>query len=141
MQTENVISKDVEQVEIPENVISTIIDKLTSRMDELIDNVSPEDDPTADYGEEWTTGNYDGEDWVELDEPFDEYEVSFKYSLSWRYREWTECWTDPVCYPSFDEMDSETGEVYGLIIFTPDGDEVKHSICKRITEKVNNEIK
>lgn len=141
IQAEQDIMKDVERAEIPDDVIKAITDTLVDVMAKRIENISPDDDPSADYGERWTTGRCDNDDWLELDKPFDEYEVSFKYSLSWRYREWTEYWTDPVCYPSFNEMDSETGKVYDIEICTPDGDEVKHSICKGIAKKVNDKIK
>lgn len=132
---------DVERVEIPDDVIKAITDELISVMEKRIENISPEDDPSADYGERWTTGSCDDDDWLELDEPLDEYEVSFKYSLSWCYRAWTEYWPDPVCSPSFSEMCGETGEVYDIEIYTPDGDEVKHSICKEIAKNVNEKIK
>lgn len=138
---EHDILKDVERVEIPDDVIKAITDELISVMAKRIENISPDDDPSADYGERWTNGSCDDDVWLELDEPFDEYGVSFKYSLSWRYRAWTEYWTDPVCYPSFAEMDSEAGEVYDIEISTPDGDEVKHSICNEIAKNVNEKIK
>ncbi len=138
--TEADILKDTERTEIPDDVIKAITDKLIDVMEKKIENISPDDDPSADYGESWTTGSYDDDDWFALDKPFDEYEVSFKYSLSWRYRSWTEYWTDPVCYPSFDEMDSEAGEVYDIEIYNPDGDEVKHSICNKIAKTVNEKI-
>lgn len=138
--TEADILKDTGRAEIPDDIIKAITDKLIDVMEKKIENISPDDDPSADYGESWTTGSFNDDDWLELDKPCDDYEVSFKYSLSWRYRSWTEYWTDPVCYPSFDEMDSESGEVYDIKIYTPDGDEVKHSICKEIAKKVNDKI-
>ena len=134
-------AQDIMKVEIPDDVIKAITEKLIEVMEDRIENISPEDDPSADYGESWTTGSCDGDDWLELGEPFDEYEVSYKYSLSWSYRAWTEYWTDPVCYPSFDEMADESGEVYEIEIYTPDGEEVKHSICNQIAKNINNKIK
>lgn len=132
--------KSIEMVEISENLIKVIVDKITSAMNEKIMNISPDDDPSADYDEWWTDGSCDGDDSIELDKPFDEYEVYFNYTLSWRYRTWTEYWTDPVCYPSFDEMDNEAGEIRDIDIITPDGDEVKREICERIAKNVNEKI-
>ena len=132
--------QDIMKVEIPDDVIKAITEKMIEVMEERIENISPDDDPSADYGESCATGSYAGDDGLELGEPFDEYEVSYKYSLSWSYREWTEYWTDPMCYPSFDDIDSEAGEVYDIEIRTPDGDEVKHSICNQIAKNVNEKI-
>lgn len=135
------ILQDVERAEIPDDVIKAITDELIKVMEKRIENISPDDDPSAEYGESWTKGSCDDDDWLELDEPLDEYEVSYKYSLSWRYRAWTEYWTDPVCYPSFDDMDSKAGEVYDIEIRTPDGEDVKHIICNKIAKIVNEKIK
>ncbi len=135
------ILKGIDMVEIPESLIEVIADKITSTMNDKIRNISPDDDPSATYDEWWTNGSCDGEDIIELDKPFDEYEVCFNYSLTWRYRTWTECWNDPVCYPSFDELDGETGKVYDIDIITPDGDAVKQIICNAIAKKVNDKIK
>lgn len=135
------ILQDVERAEIPDDVIKVITDELISVMDKRIEEISPDDDPSADYGASWTKGSCDDDDWLELEGPLEEYEVKFKYSLSWRYRAWTEYWTDPVCYPSFEEMDSKAGEVYDIEIRTPKGDDVKHSICNKIAKNVNEKIK
>lgn len=134
------IQQDVDRVEISDTLIDLIVDKMVDEMNKRIANIQPSDDPSAEYGEYWTSGSYDSDDYLELDKPFDEYEVYFNYTLSWRYRTWTEYWTDPVCYPSFDEMDNEAGEIRDIDIITPDGDEVKREICERIAKNVNEKI-
>lgn len=127
-------------VEISDKVIDLIVDALVKDMTQKIADISPDDDSSAEYGEYWTHGSYESDDYLELDKPYSDYEISYKYELSWRYRVWTEYWTDPVCYPTFDEMDGEKGEVYGIEITTPDGDEVKEEICDTIAKKVNKRI-
>lgn len=134
------ILKEIERTEIPDHVINAITKKLISVMNKRIENISPNDDQSADYGKSWTNGSCDGEDWLELDGQLDEYDISYHYELSWRYRTWTEYWTDPACAPSFDEMADERGKVYGISIYTPDGDEVNDSICERIAKTVNEKI-
>ena len=124
------IQQDVDRVEISDTLIDLIVDKMVDEMNKRIANIQPSDDPSAEYGEYWTRGSYDSDDYLELDEPNDEYCISYKFELSWEYREWTEYWTDPVCYPSFD-----------IEIDTPDGDAVKQSICDAIAKKVNEKIK
>lgn len=116
------IQQDVDRVEISDTLIDLIVDKMVDEMNKRIANIQPSDD------------------YLELDEPNDEYGISYKFELSWEYREWTEYWTDPVCYPSFDEMQNETGYVYDIEIDTPDGDAVKQSICDAIAKKVNEKI-
>lgn len=128
-------------VEVSDKIIDVIVDALIKDMTEKIANISPDDDSSADYGECWTRGSYDSDDYLELDKPYSDYEISYKYELSWRYRVWTEYWTDPVCYPTFDEMDSEAGEVYDIEIITPAGEDVKQSICNKIAKTVNEKIK
>lgn len=112
-ETDTIVNKGVE---ISDKIIDVIVDALIKDMTEKIAHISPDDDSSADYGECWTRGSYDSDDYLELDKPYSDYEISYKYELSWRYRVWTEYWTDPVCYPTFDEMDSEAGEVYDIEI-------------------------
>lgn len=135
------IQQDVDRVEISDTLIDLIVDKMVDEMNDRIAKINPSDDPSAEYGEYWTSGSYDSDDYLELDEPNDEYCISYRFELSWEYRTWTEYWTDPVCYPSFDDMRNETGYIYDIEIDTPDGDAVKQCICDAIAKKVNNKIK
>lgn len=132
---------DVDRVEISDTLIDLIVDKMVDEMNKQIANIQPSDDPSAEYGEHWLRGSYDRDGYLTLDEPNDEYEILYRFELSWEYRKWTEYWTDPVCYPSFDDMRNETCYVYDIEIDTPDGDAVKQSICDAIAKKVNEEIK
>lgn len=133
--------QDTDCVGISDTLIDLIVDKSVDGMNDRIAKIDPRDDPSAEYGEYWTSGSYDSDDYLELDEPNDEYCSTYKFELSWEYRVWTEYWTDPVCYPSFDDMRNETGYVYDIEIDTPDGDAVKQSICDAIAKKVNDKIK
>ena len=128
-------------VEIDEALIDIITDKIIAEMTYYIKNIDPSEDTSAEYSEYWTTGTYESEGFVKLDEPNDKYDIVFEYELSWQYREWDEYWTDPVCYPTFDEMRNETGNIINLEIYTPSGDKVKQEICNTISDKVNNKIK
>lgn len=134
-------TQEAERVEIDTALIDAIVSKMVDDMNDKIAHISPNDDPSADYGEYWERGSYESEDIVELDKPNDEYEIGYKYELSWEYRTWTEYWTDPVCYPSFDDMRNEAGEVWDVEISTPDGDAVKKEICDKIVKMVNDKIK
>lgn len=134
-------TQEAERVEIDTALIDAIVSKMVDDMNDKIAHISPNDDPSADYGEYWERGSYESEDIVELDKHNDEYEISYGYELSWQYREWEEYWTDPVCYPTFDEMRNETGSVFNIEIYTPSGDKVKQEICDAITKKVNDKIR
>lgn len=140
MTTEQEILQDQDRVTIDEAIIDAIVKEIAAEMNRRIENIDPSDDPSAEYGEYWERGSCEGEDCIYLEEPYDEYEIGYNYELSWRYREWTEYWTDPVCYPTFDEMDSEEGCVTSIEIYTPDGDEVKHSVCNEIVKRINELI-
>lgn len=134
------IQQDVDRVEISDALIDIIVDKMAKDMTHKIRHIDPSDDAYADYCGYWTTGTYESDAIVELDEPHDEYSITYDYELSWQYREWTEYWTDPVCYPTFSEMQNETGNVFNIEITTPDGDCVKQEICDAIAKKVNDKI-
>lgn len=137
MTTNDTTKTGVACVGLDAPVKDAIINALVSVMASRIKDIDPADD-YCDCSECWTSCSSEGDDWLELDEPFDEYEVSYEYRLTWRYREWTEYWTDPVCYPSFSEMDDEDGEVNSLSIFTPNGESVSDEICNEIIDKVND---
>lgn len=135
------IQQDIDRVEISDSLIDRIVDRIVDKMNDRIAKIEPSNDASVEYGECWSGGSYDGDDDLELDEPNEEYCITYKFELSWEYRAWTEYWADPVCHPSFDEMRNETGYVYDIEIDTPNGDAVKKSICDAITKKVNNKIK
>lgn len=141
----NAIEKDTltesGRVEIVDALVNLIAEKIEAEMNDRIKNINPEDDPNAEYGERWEKGSCDGDDIIELDKPNDEYGISYHYTLSWRYRMWMEHWSDPCSTQFFDDMSGESGRVYDIEICTPDGDEVKDSICERIAEMVNEKIK
>lgn len=121
-------------------LMEAIVKELTAEMLRRIENIDPHDDSSAEYGEYWERGSYSSDDGLYLDGEFSGYEIGYEYELSWRYREWTEYWTDPVCYPSFDEMDSEKGEVYNIVVIDPDGNELPEEFCKEIAKQVNEQI-
>lgn len=121
-------------------LMDAVVKELTAEMLHRIENIDPSDDPYAEYGEYWERGSYSSDDALYLDGEFEDYEIGYEYEISWRYREWTEYWTDPVCYPSFSEMDDEKGEVYNITIIDPDGNELPEEYCKEIAERVNKAI-
>lgn len=138
----NVASLDtVNYVEIPAREVNIITQRLIAVMQDRIDNISPDDDPYAEYGRYWTEGSYENDDSLELTGLCDAYDISYRYSLSWQCQVWTEHWSDPACSPSFSEVRNQAGEVYNIEIYTPVGDMVKQSICDRISETVNHIIK
>lgn len=121
-------------------LMDAVVRELTAEMLRLIENIDPSDDPSADYDEYCERGRYSGDDCLYLEGEFGGYEIGYEYKLSWRYREWTEYWTDPVCHPSFSEMDDEKGEVCNITIYDPDGNELPKEYCKEIAERVNKAI-
>lgn len=126
--------------ELSEVLIDMIIDKIVAGTNAMIARIDPSWDRTADYYGYSTRGKYDYDDFAELDEPYTEYEVTYRCELTWDYCEWTECWSDPPCCPSFSELRNETGQIYNIEIRTPDGEAVKQNICKRIEAMVNESV-
>lgn len=51
------IQQDVDRVEISDELIDLIIDKMVDDMTDKIGRISPDDDPSAEYDEYWTTVN------------------------------------------------------------------------------------
>lgn len=123
---------EAETITFTDEQKQVIIDELVSEMQSRI----------SDMDIEYPGGDTDG--WKYLSESsWGDLEVKglyleFEYTLSCRYDSWTEYWTDPVCYPSFSDTDSEEGEIDTLTITDEDGNEVDDETLNEIINKVNN---
>lgn len=126
--------------EIDNKSLDIIVDRIVDEMAVRIKDIDPCDDIYAEYTENWTFGHYGDSAVIWTEYPYNDYEIYFEYELTWKYRKWTEQYTDPYGSERFSDIKNENGIVLNIEITTPDGETIQKDICDAIVERVNNKI-
>lgn len=126
------MAEEANKIALAESQKQAIINKLVEAMEKHIQEMDVEYPCCDTYG--WENLESESESDMEIDGLY----IVYEYSVSCKYCSWTEYWTDPVCYPSFDETKDENGELISLAITDEDDEEIDEPTTEYILNQVNN---